>query len=210
MSRTSQIMTAVTALLMTCTLGGPPSLAAGEGHEINSSPLDHLVLFQDSIDRESPIRMQPFSADKADVGKSGRHKYVDAARRMKETAPTALANALVDKLTGTGFPDVADWDESEELPDNAIIIAGEFTVLIPGSQATRYWVGFGAGRSKVCGKGEVRTAAGDTLARFDHCRVGFMGLTGGESSKQMTNDAYETGSHLAAFVAHWADGDYAD
>jgi len=210
MNRSSKIITAVTALLLTCMLGAPLSTAGDDGHKVNSSPLDHLVLFQDSIDRKSPIRMQPFSADKADVGKSGRHKYVDAARRMKETAPMALANALVDKLSSSDFPNVADWDENEKLPDNAIIIAGQFTVLIPGSQATRYWVGLGAGRSKVCGTGEFRTAGGETLARFDHCRVGFTGLTGGESSKQMTNDAYETGAHLAAFVAHWADGDYAD
>ena len=84
MGRTSQIMISLTALLLTCASGVPRSMAADEGRKVNHSPLDHLVLFQDAIDRESPIRMQPFSADKADVGKSGRHKYVDAARRMRE------------------------------------------------------------------------------------------------------------------------------
>jgi len=116
-------------VLTVCLAGLAAAAMAGGGHEINHSPLDHVVIFESSFDKTRPVRMQRFAAEDADVGKSG--------------------------------------------------------------------------------KGEVRTAAGQRLAEFQHCRVGFMGLTGGEASKQMTNDAYETGSHLAVFLAHWADGDYA-
>jgi len=197
-------------ILAFCLAALTPAAEADPGRKINHSPLDEVTIFRDSFDKTRPVRMQRFDADKADVGKSGKRKYADAARRMKETAPEALANGVVDKLKTAGFTDLAEWKDGEELPEDAIVISGELTVLIPGSQAARYWVGFGAGRSKVCGRGEVRTAAGQRLAEFQHCRVGFTGLTGGEASKQMSNDSYETGSHLAAFLAHWADGDYAD
>lgn len=53
------------------------------------------------------MRIHRFDAEHADVGKSGKRKNLDAARRMKETAPEVLANGVVGKLETGGFTDMA-------------------------------------------------------------------------------------------------------
>jgi len=80
--------------------------------------------------------------------------------------------------------------------------------LNPGSKSKRYVAGFGAGKSQVCAAGRVINAAGDSPLEFDHCRHEAMGLFGGQSEGQMTKDTEATGSHLAEFMAKWADGAY--
>ena len=89
-------------VLTVCLAALAAAAMAGGGHKINHSPLDHVVIFEDSFDKTRPVRMQRFAAEDADLGKSGKRKYADAARRMKETAPEALANGVVDKLTYLG------------------------------------------------------------------------------------------------------------
>ena len=96
------------------------------------------------------------------------------------------------------------------MPEEYLLVKGEFTVLNPGSRAKRYWAGFGAGKSKVCATGEIVDGSGKTLMEFDHCRHEAFGWFGGNSEQQMETDSRASGSHLADFMAKWADGKYAD
>lgn len=185
--------------------------AADEGQIVHKSPLDHATLYQKTISRDLPIRIQSFSTEEADLGtgaKKNKPKYRKIADEMKETAPDLLLTGLTESLKEEGFLDVAPTDSAEPMPKECLVIEGEFTRLNPGSQSKRYWAGFGAGKSQVCASGRVLNAHGNLLLEFDHCRHESMGMLGGESESQMAKDAFATGAHLAKFMAKWADGAY--
>jgi hypothetical protein len=186
---------------------------AGEGKKIKKSPLDRVILYESQISRESPIRLREFPTDNADLGtgaNENKPKYQEIAQEMKEKAPELTLEAVMKGLKEEGFTDVAVVGEDETIPDDALVIEGEFTKLDPGDRSKRYGIGFGAGKSKICASGKVvRGTQGEVLMEFDHCRSQAMGLFGGDSENQITNDAKGTGSHMAEFMGKWADGKYA-
>lgn len=190
----------------------PPGSAsnAEEGKAVDGKVLDHAVIHQDSIAKEQPIRVRPFASENADVGKTGKKKYSHIAIMMKETAPTALLTQCLEGLREGGFADVAEMNDEEGLPEDALVIDGEFTMLNPGSRAKRYWVGMGAGKSKTCVKGHVARADEEVLLEFEHCRIGALGMFGGDAAKQMNTDSLRTGGRIAQFIVEWADGAYAE
>ena len=89
-----------------------------------------------------------------------------------------------------------------------MLLEGEFTVLNPGNRNKRYWVGMGAGKSKVCVAGRVVTAGGEVLGRFSDCRSGsgMMAFTGGRSEGMMSNDVFRCAVNIADFLGAWATG----
>lgn len=188
-------------------------VAASEGRPIARSPLDHATVYQDSISKHVPVRIRMFSTEDADLGtgaKKNKPKYQQIAEDMKASAPELLVRGLTENLKEQGFADVNQMDGTQPVPDESLIIEGEFTVLNPGSQSKRYWAGFGAGKSRVCTTGRVVNATGDLLLEFDHCRNQAMGMCGGESERQMAKDSQATGAHLAEFMSKWAEGAYAN
>ena len=200
------------AVSLTLVIAVSPAVA-GDGRIIQKSPLDHATLYQDSISRNVPVRVHPFSTEEADLGsgaKRNKPKYRQIAEDMKENSPQLLLTSLTANLKERGFADVDQVDSDQPMPEECLVIEGEFTLLNPGSKAKRYWAGFGAGKSQVCATGRVINAKGDLLLEFDHCRHEAMGMFGGESKGQMAKDTHATGVHLAEFMEKWADGIYAD
>lgn len=186
---------------------------ATEGRTIGKSPLDHATLYQNSISKDVPVRIRMFSTENADLGtgaKKNKPKYQQIAEDMKANAPGLLLTGLTENLKENGFPDVGQMDSNQPMPEECLVIEGEFTMLNPGSQSKRYWAGFGAGKSRVCTTGRVVNATGDLLLEFNHCRNQAMGMFGGESEGQMAKDSQATGAHLAEFMAKWAEGAYAN
>jgi len=189
-----------------------PFAMAGEGQRVKKSPLDHVVLYESLISKDSPIRIREFPTENADLGTGANEdkpKYYALAREMQEKASDLTLQAVIAGLREHGFHDVALVEGNAAIPDDALVIEGEFTKLDPGSEGKRYMVGFGAGKSKVCASGKVvRGEQGKVLMEFDHCRYGSAGALGGNSEAMMTKDSKATGSHLARFMGQWADGKY--
>jgi hypothetical protein len=173
--------------------------------EVPGAPLDHVVIHVDSISKDTPIRIQEFSADAADMGHVKKESHRQVAQGMMKKAPALLAEELHAGLQEAGFKDVAIAKEGDTLPAKHYLITGKFTVLHPGSQQQRLWIGFGAGKSKTCIAGEVTDQAGKALAEFENCRVG---TWWGGSEGEIRNDSRGTGNHLSGFMHHWAEGDY--
>lgn len=193
------IAVAITVLLVTV----PPAAAK----IVPGAPLDYAVIHVDSISKSTPIRIQAFSADKADIGHVKKESHKKQAQRMMQQAPTLMAEELKVGLKEAGFNDVAVVSKGDALPPKHYLIRGDFTVLHPGSQQERLWVGFGAGKSKTCVEGKVADQAGKDLADFKNCRVG---TWWGGSEGEIRNDSRGIGNHIAGFMHHWAEGDYAD
>ena len=161
--------------------------------------LDRSEVYADELSKSAPIHVHLFSTSEADLGNQ---KFRDTANAMAKSAPHLLATDIVEALRHSGFTAVS-LDETEGEPSSdALNLTGRFTILNPGSQSLRVWIGFGAGKSKVCIEGELTDASGVTLADFADCRNG---LGWGSSTPQGDKGAEILGEEVAGFLIDWAD-----
>ena len=154
----------------------------------------HAHVARGSISTDTPIHVHPFSTAETDLGG---HAARDIANTMVRSAPHLLAVDIVDGLRAAGFTNVT-LDESEGEPSaSALKLTGRFTVLKPGSQNLRLWIGFGAGKSKVCVEGQLANPQGGVLADFSMCRGG---LGWGASGPQLEGETGLLGHSIADSV----------
>ena len=167
---------------------------------VKHHPVDHAKLYVRNITKDQPILIRLFDTQQAKLGKA---KHQDIARMLAKTAPHILAADIVELLRDSGFTNVL-LEESDIKPSgDHMILTGEFTSLNPGSEAVRAWVGFGAGKSKICVEGQIDTSSGTNLARFSDCSSG---LGWGGSGNQMDEETDRIGRHIADLVIAWAEG----
>ena len=161
--------------------------------------MDSAQVIAGELSKSTSIHVHLFDTSGADLGNP---KFRDTASAMAKSAPHLLATDIVEALRQEGFTSIT-LDESEAAPpEDALNLTGRFTVLNPGSQNLRVWIGFGAGESKVCISGEVTNASGKKLATFADCRNG---LGWGESGKQGDKGAVVLGDRIADFLLEWAE-----
>jgi hypothetical protein len=158
----------------------------------------------------TPIVVRKFSTEGVNSGSGGSGGSKDAqedAARIKEQAPTLLATELAARLSKLGFfAKVTVVDDNTPVPSEALVIEGRFVKLDPGNRATRYMVGFGAGRSGVQIAGLVKDGSSKAVAEFTQERFGAMGVAGGNSMDKLTSDSRSIGQDIAEFIDAWARG----
>ena len=164
--------------------------------ESGDTPTDHAKLYVGGISKDAAIVVHAFDITGADLGK---FKHQDTAKRSAQTAPHLLAVDIVDTLRGHGFSNIT-LSESAELTGEALHLVGNFTEINPGSQATRAWIGFGAGASKVCISGTLQTTAGEVVGEFKDCEKG---LGWGDSSAQTSGESSRIGANIGELLLAW-------
>ena len=161
--------------------------------------LDKSKIYAKDLSKNSAIHVHLFSTSEANLGNQ---KFRDTANAMAKSAPHLLATDVVGALRNSGFTTVS-LDETEGEPsEDALNLTGRFTQLNPGSQNLRVWIGFGAGKSKVCIEGELKDKSGAKLADFSDCRSG---LGWGSSAPQGDRGAEILGEEIARFLTDWAE-----
>lgn len=153
----------------------------------------------------SVILVKQFGTDKADFGKLKKERQKETASNMKTVAPLQLQQVMVQHLAEASFfAEVTAWEEGEAA-ENALVLEGEFTVINPGNRNKRYWVGMGAGRSRICVEGRLVDSDGARLGTFGDCRsgTGMVGFVGGRAEGMMSNDLYACGINVADFLLAW-------
>jgi len=167
-----------------------------------ASTIDHSKLHVDSISKDTRLHVYLFSSKSAKMGNAKHH---DTASLMAHTAPHLLLIDIVSSLRDSGFNNVI-LEESTVVDANIaageLALIGRFTELDPGSQAVRQWIGFGAGKSRVCLKGHLVDAAQKSLGEFSDCRSS---LGWGGSSGEMEDSTLSIGEHIASLLSEWAD-----
>ncbi len=89
----------------------------------------------------------------------------------------------------------------ENVRGNTLIIRARLTKVDPGSQAARYWAGFGAGAVKIAMTGEIIDASSQkTLVRFKQERRSGFGAFGGGYGELFTRTARQIGGDIASLV----------
>ena len=159
---------------------------------------DNALVHSKAMLDNTPIHVHLFSTLETDLG---RESAKDTANAMVKSAPHLLAVDIVDGLRQSGFTQVT-LDESDGEPsDKALSVTGKFTTLHPGSQNLRLWIGFGAGKSKVCVDGQLLDPNGQILTDFSQCRSG---LGWGSSGPQLEEGAKVLGHSIADLLAEWS------
>ena len=99
-------------------------------------------------------------------------------------------------LQARGISDVPVTDVDSAETD--AVIEGDFLDLTNGSRSARFWVGFGAGKSKCHVRLTGRSLGGGVLFTAEHERISAAGLSKDELAENVTEVARDLGQALAS------------
>jgi hypothetical protein len=144
--------------------------------------------FQGTAYNEIRVESFDISGVKLPPAKDNTYEAVQSALRMIKPA---FIDGLETKLRRTGA----------NPGHGKLIIRARVTEADPGSQAARYWGGFGAGAVKIAIAGELIDAATNkTLVRFQQERRSGFGAFGGGYSELFVRTAKQIGGDIASLV----------
>ena len=127
------------------------------------------------------------------------------AEGVRKTTKTYVPVDAVPGAAATAGAAAPRWATPAPKAD-ALLVRGRVLELNPGSRAARYWVGFGAGASRVAVEGELVDAkTSRTVARFRHARgTGTSGGFGGDYDKVLRQDILTLGGDLGVLLLAYA------
>ncbi len=132
-------------------------------------------------------------------------------RKLAAEMPSFLQGELVRRLRESGlFTRVVNANETDYKPgaEKALMLKGEITRLAPGSRALRYWVGFGAGRSKAQAETRfVDAQSGQPVLVIADRRVAAYGIFGGDSREHLRESFDDMARDLAKFLVRLSKGE---
>ncbi len=135
----------------------------------------------------------------------------DEDRKLIATMPSYLQSELVRQLRATGlFPKIVNLGETEFTPgtERTLRLGTTITRLAPGSRALRYFVGFGAGRSKAQVEMHfVDVGSGRVLLVTADRRVAAYGVFGGDSEDHLKESFSDMARDLSRFLVRLASGE---
>lgn len=109
----------------------------------------------------------------------------------------SVTEGFVQGLRGSITPAVSISESPGESADT-LIITGKVVTMDPGSQAKRYWGGFGAGAARAKIEGEIIDAKSkQVLARFTQERRSGVGAFGGDYQELMQRNLNAIGEDVA-------------
>lgn len=180
-------------------------LAAAKGKKSLTAP-GRYKDWADEIDRVEILKtfalkdydrvvVQPFDAKDVELPEKDDNTYGPVKSVLSHAAEPfldGLSNVLPEKMqVGKG-----EGGESRTLK-----IRGKIELMDPGSQAARYWVGFGAGASKTGISGEIVDAAtGEVLIRFEQERRSGVGSAGGDYEELFDRNLVQIGEDIAGLL----------
>jgi hypothetical protein len=121
---------------------------------------------------------------------------------------SVLEHATGPYVAGLGYKlgeriEVVEGSREEVDPGKKkLVLRGKIEKLDPGSQAARYWVGFGAGAAKTEISGELfDPESGKVLVKFDQERRSGVGEFGGDYEELMDRNLEQIGGDVAFLLA---------
>jgi hypothetical protein len=122
--------------------------------------------------------------------------------------PVKQVLAEAAKPLGSGIAEISPPDvllgKLEKPESGALVVHARVVKMDPGSQAARYWAGFGAGAAKTGITGEVRDSrTGKVLLRFKQERRSAVGSYGGGYEDLLERNLWTIGKDLANVFQHF-------
>jgi hypothetical protein len=120
----------------------------------------------------------------------------DNTRRAVESALGMIKPAFIE-----GLKRKAQRKRMDNGLDKTLIVRARLIKVDPGSQAARYWIGYGAGAVKIAIVGEIIDGSSQkTLVRFAQERRSGFGMFGGGYGELFARTARQLGGDVAGLI----------
>jgi hypothetical protein len=94
------------------------------------------------------------------------------------------------------------------MPDSAVVFSGKITEVHKGSQALRFFVGYGAGQARVSGVFEISETGGEPLAKLTATESYLGGAGFGGADLLLPEDLMRRfGESMADKIVKWSRGE---
>ena len=135
----------------------------------------------------------------------------DEDRKAAAVMPTYFQSETVRRIREANlFAKVVNLSETSLTPgpEKTLKLQGKITQLDPGSRALRYFVGFGAGRSKAQAElSFVDAQSGEVVMVIADRRVAAYGIFGGDSEEHLQESFRDMARDLARFLTRLSKGE---
>jgi Domain of unknown function (DUF4410) len=119
----------------------------------------------------------------------------DNTYRAVQSAIQVMKPAFMD-----GLAEKARRKANPDAPGKTLVVRARLTKIDPGSQAARYFVGFGAGAVKIAIAGEIVDSSGKVLVRFAQERRSAFGAFGGGYGELFRRTAHQIGGDIGELI----------
>jgi len=186
---------AVIALLLPLTAEAQKEAGPTPGRYTDWHDVDEVTIVQ-SFQRSSYGRVvvQRLDTSNAPLPEKSDNSYA-AVKAALAGSTDAFAEGLRGKLPGVQV-------QTGEGGNNALLVRARIMKSDPGSQAARYWGGFGAGAAKVGITGEIVDGrTNKVLVRFTQERRSGFGLFGGGYRELLDRSMRQIGGDVAGLIS---------
>src|SRR5262245_2365929 len=168
--------------------GSKPPTAPGQYRDWNDD-IDEVTILQPfHLNSYNDIAVESFDITRVSLPDPNDNTYAAVRSALSSIKPAFLAgfqNNLRQKPGGS---------QNHRGKSQALVVLVRLTKLDPGSQAARYWAGFGAGAVKIEVAGEIVDARSrSVLVRFKQERRSGFGLFGGGYGELFNRTARQIG-----------------
>ncbi len=145
------------------------------------------------------IVVEPFDTSETPLPEENDNTWAPVKSVLANVTPP-----FVEGLSGELPKPPAVVGEAGKAEPGSLVVRGKVVTMDPGSQAARYWGGFGAGAARTEIAGEVVDAGtGKVLLRFRQERRSGFGMLGGDYEKLMQRNLRTIGEDLAGVLKHF-------
>ena len=161
-------------------------------------------IYRDWHDVDEVTIVQPFNASGySDIAvesfDSSRVKLPEANDNTHRAVQSAIQTMKPAFMAGVA--EKAKRKSAPGRPGKTLVIRARLTKIDPGSQAARYFVGFGAGAVKIAIMGEIiDRASGKVLVRFVQERRSAFGAFGGGYGALFQRTAHQLGGDIGGLI----------
>ena len=162
----------------------------------------------DQVEILEPFRLADYDAVVVEPLDGSRTELPEADDNTFAPVQSVLAHATSPYVAGLergigGRIRIVDASRDESEPGaRRLILRGRIEKMDPGSQAARYWAGFGAGAAKTRILGELfDPESGKVLVKFDQERRSAVGEFGGDYEELMDRNLVQIGGDVAFLLA---------
>ncbi|HXU44309.1 MAG TPA: DUF4410 domain-containing protein [Thermoanaerobaculia bacterium] len=200
--QTTHLLFALSALLLAAgplAARGQKSLTAPGKYKDWNDDIDRVEIVQTfKLADYARVVVEPLDGSGVELPDKDDNTYGPVKAALQHaTGPYALGIAaeLGDRI------EVVEADQGGGGEGKFLILRGTIETLDPGSQAARYWVGFGAGAAKTGIEGELFDAeTGKVLVRFTQERRSGVGDFGGDYEELFDRNLRQIGGDIGTLL----------
>lgn len=191
-ARTLKILAGVLAAFVSASTLAAASSPASPGTYRDWHDVDEVTVIQPfNAAGYSQIAVESFDSTRVKLPPANDNTY-----RAVQSAMRVMKPAFMD-----GLAEKAHRKANANAPGKTLVVRARLSKVDPGSQAARYFVGFGAGAVKIAIAGEIiDRSSGKVLVRFAQERRSAFGAFGGGYGELFQRTARQLGGDIGELI----------